>query len=94
MPVSQLMVSRLCLPKQYTVWKTLRRYRHDTSVSYCTRIPFGCFVSDRRDIRPPTYKIFEGIYTGSDRVPDLALQIEYGMRVREVKFVIEVLRDL
>ena len=61
-----------------------------TSVSYCTRIPFGCFVSDRRDIRPPTYKIFEEIYTGSERVTDLAFQIEYDMRVREVKFVIEV----
>ena len=36
------------------------------------------------------YQEFEGIYTWSERMPELALDIDYGMGVSEVKFVAEV----
>jgi len=41
-------------------------------------------------VRDQRYKIFGGIYTGSEKVPDLALDIEDNMGVSEVKFVAEV----
>ena len=48
-------------------------------------------IQDRVSIfRNHRYIIFKGIYTGSERVPDLALDIENDMGVSEVKFVAEV----
>ena len=43
--------------------------------------------SRMRIARNEKYDLFEGIYTGSKKVPDLALHIKNGMGVREVKFV-------
>ena len=48
-------------------------------------------IQDRINIgRHQRYKIFGGIYTGSKKVPDLALDIKNDIGVREVKFVAEV----
>jgi len=40
--------------------------------------------------RDQRYEIFGGIYTGSEKVPDLALDIKNNMGVGKVKFVVEV----
>jgi len=48
-------------------------------------------IQDRMNIaRDQRYKIFGGIYTGSRKVPDLALDIENHMGVSQVKFVAKV----
>ena len=57
--------------------------------SACLSLPPS--IQDRVSIfRNHRYIIFKGIYTGSERVPDLALDIESDMGVSEVKFVAEV----
>ena len=48
------------------------------------------FKSRIRVVRNARYGLFEGIYTGSKKVPDLALGIKNNMGVGEVKFVAEV----
>ena len=48
-------------------------------------------IRDRISIaRNQKYEIFEGIYTGSEKVADLALRIKHDMGVREVKFVAKI----
>jgi len=48
-------------------------------------------IRDRISIaRNQKYEIFEGICTGSEKVPDLALRIKPDMRVRQVKFVAKI----
>ena len=48
-------------------------------------------IQDRMRIaRMTKYQEFEGVYTWSERMPELALNIDYDMGVSEVKFVAEV----
>ena len=55
----------------------------------CLSLPLS--IQDRMNIaRDQRYKIFGGIYTGLEKVRDLALDIEDDMGVSEVKFVAQV----
>ena len=55
----------------------------------CRSLPLH--IQNRMNIgRDQRYRIFGEIYTGSEKVPDLALNIKNDMGVRKVKFVAEV----